>query len=288
MYVFSCRCRWEQHGALWKKGALIMRKFYYVFAAVVLLSSANIVGAQIARPIVAVAEPFQSTLANESAWSWRFGYTPTYYKLSLKKESIPVNSGDTGFLYGNTDVQVGSNIDWLSFTLGLQRSFQVDAWEGSGWSIMPKLGFDADLSLLSMRGRNNNGSNSMLYQFKQFDGDTRPASEGSFVYDKFAPGIFTPVPFVGVDFHRNAWMLSAELGFSYKELKREYGWNRFGKEQKYGGADEWCFSPRPAIGMSYKFDEDMSLGFFGSYEQYSPSFGDVSGAKFMLFLSRNL
>jgi hypothetical protein len=227
--------------------------------------------------------PVQEAPINGGDWSFRMGYAPTYYGLSLKKESVPVHPDDAGFLSGSTDVRVGSGIDWLSFDLGIQRNFHVNGWAG----VTPKVGFDADLSLLSVQGQNNNGSRSMLYEFKRFNGDTRPASQASFVYDKFAPGIFTPVPFIGADFRNGDWTLSTELGFAYKDLTREYGWNRFAEEEKYGSFDEWCFSPRPAIGLSYAPDEKTSLGVFGSYEWYTTSFGKVIGIKLMLLFQRS-
>jgi hypothetical protein len=212
---------------------------------------------------------------NDEGWGLRFSYCPTYYNLSLDEVSIPRHPDDAGFLTGNNTVGVGSGFDHGKLSLGIQKTFETNYLEGENWYIKPKLGLDVELSFLKS-SQDNVNKEASLYLFQQQTSDTRPPSEGSFVYDRFYTGVFTPIPFVGIDCRVGNWIISPEVGLACKQLNREYGWHRWGREQEMAKISEWLTAIRPALGISYILD-NASFGMWTNYEHYDTDFGLVRG-----------
>jgi hypothetical protein len=208
---------------------------------------------------------------NNNGWGLRFAWTPTYYDVSgVKSASIIIPPRFPCFMGGKTLVRANDGVDYTAFEVGLEKSFRSN-WRGTNWSIMPKLGFDAQISLLSQEA---NGSDRALFQVKQrtsYPG--LPA--GCFVYDKLTPGIFTPIPFIGMDVNLGGWTISPEIGLSCKEFRREYG-NIAGKSfVPTGSSDEWAFSVKPTLSVGYKFKKNLEIELSGSYENYKYGFGRI-------------
>lgn len=246
---------------VWEKGLVIMKSIVLIVSA--LFWSAT-----------AVFSAGPATTSGD--WRFSFAFAPNYYDTSgVESKSIPVNPADAGFLHGNTEARARSGVDWACFELGLAKSFRIRSWEGQRWSLRPIVGINAQFSFLSLGSDSSDNTDRALFNVKQQSSDTRPPSSGSFVYDKLNPGIVTPIPFLGVEINCGNLILSPEIGFACKQFSREFGDYRWAVFSAIGKSSEWVFSPRPALKIGYKFDENIEVGVSCAYESYKCSFGTV-------------
>ena len=213
-----------------------------------------------------------------SGANFRGAYKLTYYDVDLKEsKTVPVHKDDS-FSGPGTQVKADGGLDILAGSVGIEGLIgnKESAFVG---------GIDLDLDFSKFLGdiaTNDAGKRSYLYDFKQQNGDSRPASSGSFAYDKINPPLVSPVPFIGVRSKFDKLTFNAELGFAYKRFEREWGHHRYRKEDQIGSDADSAFSLRPAIGLSYKAERDSSIGLEISRESYKLDYGRIKSLSLML------
>lgn len=194
-------------------------------------------------------------------------------KLGRKIQTTSVHPDDSGFLTGETTADLkGEKKVAGALTVGLVGLIGDD-------DLKLKIGGDLRYNFLSHEDDYHEG----LYDWRQQVSDTRPPSQGSFVFSQLIPDHFTYIPFVGVETKLSeSLLLGIEMGFPYMEWEVRSGHDRWARWETIQ-RDSWRgFGRRYTGSILYKISEDNELFLSPFYEKYSPKFAG-EGAKIDAF-----
>jgi len=202
----------------------------------------------------------------------RIGFELTQWEvkeLGGKIQTTPVHSDDSGFLTGRTITNLDGDKTWdVAPKAGLLASIGDD-------NLRFNIGADIRYNPLSHKDDYHEG----LYDWRQQVSDTRPPSQGSFVFTQLTPDYFTYIPFVGVERKLSERLcLGFEVGFPYMQWEVRSGHDRWGRWETVQ-RDSWSgFGMRYTGNVLFKINENGEFFISPFYEQYNPEFAG-QGAK---------
>ncbi len=211
---------------------------------------------------------------DESNLRATFSYAPKWSNVKLKEpKRISPHPDDSRFLHGETEVKAENGFDLYGFGAGLEYDHHV-----SGTHLYAGLEAEIDLSELE---NNSSIDDITTRSVKQQISDKRPKSEGSFVYDKVNPSLFSFSPYLGFGVDSDGNEFYTKFGLVYKEFEREWGHHRWGEEDKIGSESERVLGKKLSIGF-YSKGESIINGIEFSGENYTLDMGNINSYSIQL------
>jgi hypothetical protein len=194
----------------------------------------------------------------------RLGFDIIKFKSDLGKNisTTPVHPDDSSFLSGETTVYPSDSETDVAPKLGIFSTLGDKRLKFFG-------GIDCRWNPLHQY----NGFREGMYGITQQSSDTRPASQGSFVFTQVIPGSSTLIPSAGIEGRIIGNItLGGSIGFPYMEWKARSGHDRYAKWETFQ-SDSWDgFGLRYDLTLGINFSNRASLLVSYFDEEYEPNF----------------